>query len=150
MYIDPCMKCRDLPVPLCADVQGRRNYEALAAGYLKSGRSIDRVIGHGAAFECVWTMTLDAPDEALDFIHVALDYAENEKQEAFLAAGALESLLVRHGPVVIERVLVAARSNPKLRRCLLGVWGFSGMDKTVRQRLDDLRTSPSTSKKKKR
>jgi len=61
--------------------------------------------------------------------------AVSAKQEAYLAAGALEHLAKRHGPVVIDRVLEAARRDPKFRRCLSGVWGHSGMDKSVRRGL---------------
>jgi hypothetical protein len=144
------MKCLDLPIPLCADRNGKRDHVALAVSYLKSDRPSDRVINHNAAFECVWTMALDNPDEALEFINVALEYAESGQQEAYLAAGVLESLLVKHGPVVVERVLIAARNDTKLRRCLLGVWGFSGMNKAVRQRLNCFLALPSIAKKKKR
>jgi len=68
--------------------------------------------------------------------------AVSAKQEAYLAAGALEHLAKRHGPVVIDRVLEAARRDPKFRRCLSGVWGHSGMDKSVRARIDALLAPP--------
>jgi hypothetical protein len=150
MHIDPCMKCLDLQIPLCDVGTGKRDHVALAVSYLKSGRSTHRVINHNAAFECVWTMALDNPDEALEFINVALEYAETGQQEAYLAAGVLECPLVKHGPIIIERVLTAARSDTKLRRCLLGVWGFSGMNKAVRQRLDCFLALPLAAKKRKR
>ena len=69
------------------------------------------------------------------------------KQEAYLAAGALEHLLKRHGVLVIDHVLAAARRDPKFRRCLAGVWGHSGMDKSVRARIDEILAPPKALRK---
>jgi hypothetical protein len=87
-------------------------------------------------------MTSESAEDALAFVFVALEHAGTPKQEAYLAAGALEHLLKRHGALVIDRVLGAAKRDPKFRRCLAGVWGHSGMDKSVRAQIDEILAPP--------
>jgi hypothetical protein len=87
-------------------------------------------------------MTTESAEDALAFVFVALEHAGTAKQEAYLAAGALEHLLRRHSALVIDRVLGAARQDPKFRRCLASVWGHSGMEKTVRARIDEILAPP--------
>ena len=143
--LDPCIGCRDLESgPRCIGCDGRRDYHALAAAYLKSPAADKdaRTIPHRDAFDCVFSMTSDSAEDALAFVFVALEHAVTAKQEAYLAAGALEQLLKRHGALVIDRVLGAAKRDPKLRRCLAGVWGHSGMDKSVRARIDEILAPP--------
>jgi hypothetical protein len=148
---DLCLQCYSREQgPLCMDELGRRDYRALAAAYLKSELTDQRLIGHQAAFECVWTLAMDRPEEALDFILVALDFAETERQEAYLAAGALESLLQRHGTAIIDRLLRAAGQDQKLRRCLAGVWGRSAIDRAVRARIDAYLAPPVAPKSRRR
>jgi hypothetical protein len=143
--LDVCMGCRDLESgPRCVGSDGCRDYQALAAAYLKlpiADKSAP-AIPHRDAFDCVFSMTSDFPEDALAFVFVALEHAVTAKQEAYLAAGALEHLLKRHGALVIDRVLGAARRDPKFRRCLAGVWGHSGMDKSVRARIDEILAPP--------
>ena len=143
--VDPCIGCRDLENgPLCIGSDGCRDYHALAAAYLKLpavGENA-RTIPHNYAFDCVFSMTTESAEDALAFVFVALEHARTAKQEAYLAAGALEHLLRRHGALVIDRVLGAARQDPKFRRCLAGVWGHSGMEKTVRERIDEILAPP--------
>jgi hypothetical protein len=143
--LDPCIGCRDLESgPRCIGSDGYRDYHALAAAYLKSP-VVDKnapAIPHRDAFDCVFSMTSESAEDALAFVFVALEHAVTAKQEAYLAAGALEHLLKRHGALVIDRVLGAAKRDPKFRRCLAGVWGHSGMDKSVRARIDEILAPP--------
>jgi hypothetical protein len=143
--LDPCIGCRDLESgPRCIGPGGCRDYHALAAAYLKSPAADKTApaIPHRDAFDCVFSMTSESAEDALAFVFVALEHAGTPKQEAYLAAGALEQLLKRHGVLVIDRVLAAARRDPKFRRCLAGVWGHSGMDKSVRARIDEILAPP--------
>jgi hypothetical protein len=143
--LDPCIGCRDLESgPRCIGSDGCRDYHALAAAYLKSAVADKnaQAIPHRDAFDCIFSMTSDLPEDALAFVFVALEHAVTARQEAYLAAGALEHLLKRHGALVIDRVLDAARRDPKFRRCLAGVWGHSGMDKSVRARIDEILAPP--------
>src|SRR5262249_50028490 len=54
-----------------------------------------------------------------------------------LAAGPLETLLARHGRDVVEWVEAEAKSNPKFRDLLKGVWG-NAIDKSVWTRVQSL------------
>jgi hypothetical protein len=151
--LDPCIGCRDLESrPRCIGSDGCRDYHALAAAYLKSAAADknEQAIPHRDAFDCIFSMTSDLPEDALAFVFVALEHAETAKQEAYLAAGALEHLLKRHGALVIDRVLGAAKRDPKFRRCLAGVWGHSGMDKSVRARIDEILAPPKILQKPRR
>jgi len=47
--------------------------------------------------------------------------ASDEKSLAYVAAGPLEDLLHKHGDVVIDRVELHARTDPKFRLALTGV-----------------------------
>jgi hypothetical protein len=49
--------------------------------------------------------------------------ASDEKSLAYAAAGPLEDLLHKHGDVVIDRVELHARTDPKFRLALTGVGG---------------------------
>jgi hypothetical protein len=148
--LDPCIGCRDLESgPQCIGSDGRRDYHALAEAYLKSPAADKNTpaIPHRDAFDCIFSMTSESAEDALAFIFVAMELAVTAKQEAYLAAGALEHLLKRHGVLVIDRVLAAARRDPKFRRCLAGVWGHSGMDKSVRARIDEILAPPKALRK---
>ena len=130
--LDLCIGCRDLG-------RATRPNGSGALSDLKSPPVADKnapAIPHSDAFDCVFSMTSESAEDALAFIFVALEHAVTAKQEAYLAAGALEHLLKRHGVLMIDRVLAAARRDPKFRRCLAGVWGHSGMDKSVRERTE--------------
>lgn len=54
-----------------------------------------------------------------------------------LAAGPLETLLVRHGRDVLERVEAEAKSNPSFKDLLDGVWG-NAIDEAVWERVQAL------------
>src|SRR5580692_6969452 len=82
--LDPCIGCRDLESgPRCIGSDGCRDYHAMAAAYLKSPAADKsaRAIPHRDAFDCVFSMTSDSPEEALAFVCVALEHAETAKQE---------------------------------------------------------------------
>ena len=67
----------------------------------------------------------DKPFEALEVILEILKIAEEEQVLANLAAGPLEDLLAEHGIVVIDRIIELAKSDPRFRDLLQGVWGNS-------------------------
>lgn len=54
---------------------------------------------------------------------------------ANVAAGPLEDLLGLHAYGFIDRVENQARTNPRFRRCLSGVWGWSSIPDDVQVRL---------------
>lgn len=137
MSFSLCIGCQDLPDgPLCAEEDGTRDLARLAHGYLRHDH-LDAV-DHTVAFACVFSMECEAPEEALRFVFVAHALVKNEEERAYLAAGPLERLLVRHGPLVVERIVTKARQEPLFRRCLAGVWGRESMHPEVAARVDEI------------
>jgi len=63
--------------------------------------------------------------------------SQDEKVLDDLAAGPLETLLARHGRDVIEWIEAEAKSNPKFRDLLKGVWG-NAIDESVWTRVQSL------------
>jgi Family of unknown function (DUF6869) len=88
------------------------------------------------------------------------EYCEREPEKAFalilaiarltddqfvldnLAAGPLESLLVRNGSVVIDDIELEVSHNAKLRELLQGVW-HNLIDETIWQRVERSRSRTS-------
>lgn len=68
-----------------------------------------------------WAVEED-PDHAWSAILAALDDPKMDASLGVLAAGPLEDLLSLYGERFIERVEIAARSNPKFAWLLGGVW----------------------------
>ena len=135
MTIRPCTDCLDLPSgPMCRGADGERDFARLAHGYLKHDH-LDAV-PHTSAFDCVFGLECDEPEEALIFLFAAHALVANEEERAYLAAGPLERLLVRHGPLVVDRIVEKARQEPLFRRCLSGVWGRDDMAPEVAARID--------------
>ena len=67
----------------------------------------------------------DEPDTAWLLILELVRQRLPDNAFGTLAAGPLEDLIRYHGPNLIERVEMEARSNPEFRRLLGGVWESS-------------------------
>ena len=65
------------------------------------------------------------PFDALEIILAILEITKDGRTIASLAAGPLESLLVKHGKRVVERVIGHATTDPRFYELLQGVWGNS-------------------------
>jgi hypothetical protein len=63
-------------------------------------------------------------DEAWRIICALVSKASSDEALAYVAAGPLENLLVRHGPAVIDKVEDESRNNSRLQLALSGVWGI--------------------------
>jgi hypothetical protein len=87
------------------------------------GLAFEQVIDMQSNPEVVWRLVLlmieESPDELLGNI----------------AAGPLEDLLCHNAPRFIERVEERASRDPRFRRCLGGVWGWTGIPKELWPRL---------------
>ena len=57
---------------------------------------------------------------------------------AYVAAGPLEDLLVRHPYAFIDRIESLAGKDAHFRRAVSGVWGWSRIPSEIRTRLDTL------------
>ncbi|MBS0339349.1 MAG: hypothetical protein JSS56_02415 [Proteobacteria bacterium] len=62
------------------------------------------------------------PERAWLVIQMIFTASRNDLERACLAAGPLEDLLVKHGPLFIEKIEQAASSSSDFRELLVGVW----------------------------
>lgn len=92
----------------------------------------DRYCG---AWETVYAMVRDHPDEAWTLVLEMIERAPNERMLAYIAADPLEDLIASHGCYVIDRVEDRALTDPKFRRALRGVWFPEGVDERVAARV---------------
>ncbi len=86
------------------------------------------------AWEAVDNLVHADWDAGWSLVLQLIDAAPDSRVLAAVAAGPLEDLLVRMPTEYIERVVLQARRDPKLRRCLTGVWG---LPPAVRERLPE-------------
>ena len=112
--------------------------EALLDGYIAHGWAV--VHGgvdpaHEWAFDAVQDVVEEAPVAELWAMVMALVQRAPVELLNYVAAGPLEELLCRHGPAIIDDVLLEAARDPNLRRALGGVWGERRMDPEVARRL---------------
>jgi hypothetical protein len=77
-----------------------------------------------AAWEQVTEIVLRDPEEGWTLALALVDAAPDDWVLCNVAAGPLEDLLKKFCGVLIERVELQARHDPKFRRCLTGVWGL--------------------------
>lgn len=63
-------------------------------------------------------------DEVWEITRAVIKTAPSNQALAYVAAGPLEDLLLKHGPMVIERVEQEAEKSEKFVLALSGVWGL--------------------------
>jgi len=85
-----------------------------------------------SAWEKVDEIVHDDPETGWTLTLALVEAAPDDRVLANVAAGPLEDLLKRASDVLIDRVEVQARRDPKFRRCLTGVWV---LPPSVRERL---------------
>ena len=87
------------------------------------------------AVEAMWAVVERDADTAWLLLLEMLRRVDGDYMIAFIAAGPLEDFLIRHGARFLERIETEARTNPKFRRALVGVWGESRMSEELVRRL---------------
>lgn len=87
------------------------------------------------AFGCVNDMIEADPESGWLFVKIALDECRTLDQVRYLAAGALEDLLSRHGRELIEQIEDLAQRSAKFRLLLSGCWGKNRMAPEVWKRV---------------
>ncbi|MCO5979350.1 DUF6869 domain-containing protein [Ideonella oryzae] len=75
-----------------------------------------------------WDLVQDEPLLAWAMILEILKLDSSNKIQEVLAAGPLEDILAKHGPLVIELVESEAKGNPTFAKLLGGVWKNSMTD----------------------
>lgn len=122
----------------CQAVDGAIDFAKLAKAYLGYGRCFGSdPVGNPDqspdtwSSDCVSEIEQDYPDLLLHFVIAAADHCETVEDVAYLAAGPVENMIVRHGPNVIDRIERLAASSAKFAYLLSGVWGGSQADPKV-------------------
>lgn len=81
-------------------------------------------------FGCVSELAWDFPEACFELVKVALPLCRDDEQRAYLAAGALESMLGSRGERMIAAVEAEAHRDPAFAKLLSGVWQH-GMSEAV-------------------
>jgi hypothetical protein len=102
--------------------QAWKSYSELSDTYGVGSREAELIWW---AYDQLEQLVSDQPFEAIEVILEILRITNDERTLANLAAGPLESLLVKHGKEVIERVTGLATADPQFYELLQGVWGNS-------------------------
>jgi len=86
------------------------------------GNDSDEVKALFWAFEELDDICGENPERGLNLINKILGSTQDEYILANLAAGPLETLLARHGKTLIADVERLAKSDPRFKTLLQGVW----------------------------
>lgn len=95
-----------------------------------------KAAAHGSwAHEAVDLLVRTEPEKAWSMILRLIELSPDDYVLARVAASPLEDLLGLHAYAFIDRVETQARKDPKFRRCLSGVWGWSSIPEDVQVRM---------------
>lgn len=139
MALPDCFDCKygGLEHP-CRAPDGHYDFAKAAKAYIARGRQIARDFDSGDfdhdsddqdddwIGDCEFELVQDHPDLLLPLIFAAMDACETPRDAAWLAAGTIESALVKHGPALIDGLERVAAKSAKARYILSGVWSQSG------------------------
>jgi hypothetical protein len=135
MALPECYYCRfdELGFP-CRGEDGAIDFETVAHTYVAAGRLFtpDGVSDEAAynelrrATDCVFEIEQKHPELALTFVTVAIDACETLEGAAFVAAGPVENMAVKHGSDRIDMIEAVAANSAKFRYMLSGIWRQSG------------------------
>ncbi len=117
----------------CRTADGDIDYEKIATAYVESRKAyvtdqIDEAVVERTrwASDCAFGIAENHPDELFALVLVAMDVCRDLEDAAFVAAGLVENMLVKHGPELIDAVETMAQASAKFRYILSGVWSQNG------------------------
>ena len=93
---------------------------------------------HFEAYEEVDECVRKDPERAWPIICEVIRQISADDILAYVAAGPLEDLMVRHPHAFIDRVESLAKQDAHFRRAVSGVWGWNSIPADVRKRLDEV------------
>ena len=105
-------------------------YLAHAATAARDGTDAE----HFAAGEELQSHVWHEPERAWPIIQEIIARIVDDDILAYVAAGPLEGLLVRHPHAFIDRIEALAKKDGHFRRAVSGVWGYNAMPDEVRRR----------------
>lgn len=98
------------------------NLQALADAYLRHyAEKRDEDLW---SYDQVHSIIQNDPDEGWEITSLLLQKAGADAALAYIAAGPLEELLLRHGSEVIDRIELESTNDSRLQLALSGVFGI--------------------------
>jgi hypothetical protein len=126
----------------CRNADGTLNFTRIAAAMLAQGRLYAGGEPDDAALEpyrwasdCEFDIEQDHPELLLCLVVAAMDVCVTSRDAAFIAAGPVETAVVKHGPVLIDRLEALAERSAKVRYFLSAIWGETRADPSVWARI---------------
>lgn len=118
------------PEPTSVLVRGHWEAVAFVGLPVRTAFLVDRYVffegSHRPNDQWAWDALMegvrDRPEEAWPVVLQSIEAAPRDDVLFAIAAGPLEDLVGRHADVLIDVIEAAARTSPKLRRALGGVW----------------------------
>ncbi len=107
---------------------GKIAREYVRGGHAYGGDKIDQQLSDETrwASECAEEITQAYPDLALPLVIAAIDVCETLEEVSYVAAGVVETMVVRQGPRVIAAIEQLAANSAKFRYALSGIWSQGG------------------------
>lgn len=140
-----CYRCQfDEQGYPCRRADGRGlDYGKIARDIVRAGRAfaaknIDEALYAEArwASDCEFEIENENPEHILPLAISAIDACETLGDAAYVAAGIVENMMVKHGPRVISDVERLASKSAKFRYVLSGIWSQGvSIDKGVWERI---------------
>jgi hypothetical protein len=87
------------------------------------------------ASDCAYEIEDNHPELVLALVIAAMDACVTVEDAAFVAAGVVENMAVKHGPALIDSIELLARESPKFRFILSGIWSQGSVEPDVWMRI---------------
>jgi hypothetical protein len=132
-----CFECKygELGHP-CRTAEGAFDFAKVAAAIVaiagayqsadETGAAVAIDDGVGWVTDCEYETIEDHPALLLPLIVAAMDACQTPEDASFVAAGLIESAVVKHGPALISALEALAAASPKASYILSGIWSQRG------------------------
>lgn len=141
MSLLQCFHCKyDEAGYPCRKTDGTLDFDKVGTALVAHGRTFaDDFEGDAEAArettgwvsDCEFEITEDHPGMLLGLAVAAIDACETPQDAAYVAAGPLENAVVKHGPLLIDKIETLARRSAKFRYFLSAIWGERSADPKV-------------------
>jgi len=111
------------------------NIESLIKSYIKYSKDSKKYENRFWAWEKVHDYVDEEPEIGFMIILKLIEEAGEDKILANIAAGTLEDFVKKHHMEYFDKIENELRRNPKFRRCMTGVWLYSGFPKDKIERI---------------
>ena len=120
----------------CRTADGRFDFATVAAAIVARARVYQVAEDGGGEVaeddaiawvsDCEYETIEDHPQLLVPLIVATTDACETPEDAACVAAGLIESAVVKHGPALIDKIEALAARSPKFSYILSGIWSQGG------------------------